>query len=274
MLLPKGEGALLMMADFVSADYGWLCSPDGKESARILFKAGKSCDGYFTNAHILAHAKTAMDILEKYYPNDDHVLIFNNATTHVKRPDDALSARKMPKRPSKSWGISRIVKNTNGQTVLGADGKPVKEKILMTNAQLPNGQPQSLYFPAGHEKAGWFKGMAQILLECGYTDTPNLPGECNDFKCAKGHTDCCCRRLMYSQPDFVNIKSLLEASCRARGVDVIFLPKFHCELNFIEQCWGFAKQVYRMKERSSAEDVLQWNVIDSLNAVPLLTMCW
>ncbi|KIJ64675.1 hypothetical protein HYDPIDRAFT_51337, partial [Hydnomerulius pinastri MD-312] len=74
------------------------------------------------------------------------------------------------------------------------------------------------------------------------------------------------------EPDFVNVESLLEASCRARGFDVIFLPKFHCELNFIEQCWGFAKRIYRMKERSSAEDVLERNVIDSLDAVPLLTM--
>ena len=39
---PKGEGASLMVADFVSADYGWLRSPDGKESARWLFKAGKN----------------------------------------------------------------------------------------------------------------------------------------------------------------------------------------------------------------------------------------
>ena len=29
----KGEGVSLMVADFVSADYGWLQSHDGKESA-------------------------------------------------------------------------------------------------------------------------------------------------------------------------------------------------------------------------------------------------
>jgi len=33
----KGEGASLMVADFVSADYGWLTSPDGKEETRVLF---------------------------------------------------------------------------------------------------------------------------------------------------------------------------------------------------------------------------------------------
>jgi hypothetical protein len=97
---PKGEGASLMVADFVSADYGWLQSQDGKESARVLFKAGKARDGYFTNEDILVQAAKAMEILKKDYPDEDHVLVFDNATTHLKRADDALSARKMPKGPS------------------------------------------------------------------------------------------------------------------------------------------------------------------------------
>jgi hypothetical protein len=37
----KGEGESLMIADFVSADYGWLHSPDGKESAHIIFHPEK-----------------------------------------------------------------------------------------------------------------------------------------------------------------------------------------------------------------------------------------
>ncbi|KAG2036349.1 hypothetical protein BDR03DRAFT_1011698 [Suillus americanus] len=61
---PKGEGASLMVADFVSADYGWLRSSCGEEAARILFHVGKSQDGYFTNASILRHAELAMDILD------------------------------------------------------------------------------------------------------------------------------------------------------------------------------------------------------------------
>lgn len=38
----KGEGLSMMVADFVSAEYGFLRSPDGKESARRIFRAGKS----------------------------------------------------------------------------------------------------------------------------------------------------------------------------------------------------------------------------------------
>jgi transposase len=77
---------------------------------------------------------------------------------------------------------------------------------------------------------------------------------------------------MYTQPDFANVKSNLESLCHTQGVDVIFLPKYHCELNFIEQCWGYAKRLYRMKDRSSSEADLERNVIESLNAVPKLSM--
>ncbi|KAG1778080.1 hypothetical protein EV702DRAFT_968457 [Suillus placidus] len=74
---------------------------------------------------------------------------------------------------------------------------------------------------------------------------------------------------MYIQPDFINVESCLETSCHAWGFDVIFLPKFHCELNFIEQCWGFVKRLYQMKVQSSSEEVLKCNVIQSLDAVPM-----
>ncbi|KAI5993568.1 hypothetical protein EDD15DRAFT_2167169 [Pisolithus albus] len=224
-----------MVSDFVSADYGWLRSPDGKEGARVLFKAGKARDGYFTNEDVLAQTEKAMDILQKFYPDDDHIFVFDNATTHLKRANDALSARKMPKNPSKTWGIWIDSKDGDGRTVRGADGKVVKEKIRMADGQMPNGDPQPLYFPDGHEKAGWFKGMAQILVERGYESAHALPSECKDFKCPSGRDSyCCCRRLMFNQPDFANVDSLLESSCRVQGFNVVFLPKFHCELNFIE----------------------------------------
>jgi len=51
------------------------------------------------------------------------------------------------------------------ESVHDGNGNVVKEKIQMTDAQLPKGTPQPLYFPEGHERAGWFKGMAQILVE-------------------------------------------------------------------------------------------------------------
>ena len=56
----------------------------------------------------------------------------------------------------------------------------------------------------------------------------------------------------------MNAKSLLQGLCEAQGFKVLFLPKFHCELNFIEMCWGDAKQTYHLyptiiKRRHSQE---------------------
>ncbi|ETW82079.1 hypothetical protein HETIRDRAFT_317206, partial [Heterobasidion irregulare TC 32-1] len=56
------------------------------------------------------------------------------------------------------------------------------------------------------------------------------------FKCLNDTSCCCYCRLLYSQPDFENVESILETHCQAHGFQIIFLPKFHCELSPIEQC--------------------------------------
>ncbi len=272
---PKGEGASLMIADFVSADFGWLRSPDGKESSRWLFKAEKNREGYFTNEEIKKHATMAMDILTKHYPDEEHVLIFDNAPTHLKRPDGALSARKMVKNTPKegnNWGVEVNVLE-NGKQVYNSDGKPAKKTIKMGPGTMPDGSLQDFYFPEGHPRAGVFKGMSVILAERGLVEESKLKAQCNDkFQCPPGATNCCCRRTLYCQPDFANVVSVLEIHCRERGFSVIFLPKFHCELNFIEQCWEYAKRVYRHFPVSSKEADLERNVIEALDSVPLVSM--
>lgn len=97
----KGEGVSLMIANFISADFGWLISLDGGKSAQKIFKPGKNRDGYFTSDDIEAQAQEAMDIASEAYPDYDHVFIYDNATTHQKWADGALSACKMPKGTSK-----------------------------------------------------------------------------------------------------------------------------------------------------------------------------
>ena len=72
----------------------------------------------------------------------------------------------------------------------------------------------------------------------------------NDFVCPQG-------------------KSNLEILCESRGFQIIFFPKFHCELNFIEQCWGYVKRLYRMKPESSKEAQLEINALECLDAIPI-----
>jgi hypothetical protein len=117
-------------------------APDGKEEAWVLFKAGKAREGYFTNEDILKQASTAMDILEKHYPHENHILLFDNATTHLKRADDALSTCKMPKKTPKArknWGVSVNLTDTMGKVVYGPDGKLLKTKVQMGDGTFADG---------------------------------------------------------------------------------------------------------------------------------------
>lgn len=269
----KGEGASLMIAHFVSADYGWLQSPDGSETAGVLFRAGKNREGYFTNDDILSQFETAVQIVKKYFPGDDHIFLYDNATTHLKRDAGALSASKMTKGPSEKFFVEVNVTDENGKPVYSSDGKILKEKRRMGNATF-NGVEQPLYFPDDHPThPGQFKGMAQILTKRGY-DISRKKAQCAQkfADCPKDATDCCCQRMLYNEPDFVAVESRLEAAAKAHGVKIIFLPKFHCELNFIEQCWGYAKARYRLKPPSPKEEDLERNLLEAVNSVPIITM--
>ena len=271
----KGEGASLMVADYVSADFGWLQSPDGTRTARRVMKPGKNRDGYFTSDDIGEQAEAAMDILTEFYPEYDHHFVYDNAPSHLKRPEASVTARRMPKftpKIGKNWGIDAPQRDALGNLVYKPDGSLAKEKVRMSDAVLPDGTVQSLYFPDGHERAGIFKGMAVILEERGYKDIQKLRAECKSFNCAPPALNCCCRRILFNEPDFVHIDTILEATCNARGFRVIFLPKFHCELNFIEQCWGYAKRLYRLNPESSREAHLERNALAALDAIPLESM--
>ncbi|KAG1849094.1 hypothetical protein C8R48DRAFT_677147 [Suillus tomentosus] len=93
----KGEGPSLMVADMVSPDYEWLQLPNGGQHACVLFKASKARDGYLMSQNILDQASSIMDILKNHFQDEDHVMVFDNAITHLKCADDALSTHKMPK---------------------------------------------------------------------------------------------------------------------------------------------------------------------------------
>ena len=274
---PKGEGESLMVSDIVSAQHGFLTSPDGLDAVRILFKAGVNRQGWFTNKEILKQSHHAMDLLDKHYPNERHVLVFDNATTHLKRPDDALSARKMSKAPTKPgnpfFGVETVLIGAEGVAVHDISGKKVKIKIPMCGAKFSDGRAQDLYFPADHKTyPGAFKGTGQILKERGYAGIDRLRAQCPDFKCEKGAMRCCCRRWLFNEPDFKNVESLLETAGRTRGYQIVFLPKFHCELNFIEQCWGYAKRKYRELPMHNRTANMEANVTWALNSVPIESM--
>lgn len=280
--LAKGEGVSLMVADLCSADYGFLRSPDGTKEARVLFRAGKNRDGYFTNEEICDQLLASMDLVAELYPDEHHVFVFDNAKTHLKRPEDGLSALNLSMRsskPDKNFLVLVTKRDEQGKPVKDDHGQVVKEKVRMRDGTLPDGTPQPLYFPPGHAKAGLFKGMRCILEERGIpAGQLKLKAQCDkSFSCRNasrpaGSAPCCCRKALYDQPDFRNQKSRLEELAEKRGYRVLFYPKFHCELNFIEQVWGYSKRIYRMQPESTKDEDLERNVLMALESVPLISI--
>jgi hypothetical protein len=141
----------------------------------------------------------------------------------------------------------------------------------MRNGTLPTGETQLLYYPDDHQSMpGYFKGMEQILRERNLWPEGGLPAQCLDFKCPPNRVDCCCRRILYLQPDFMSQKSQLEEAIEQRGHICDFYPKYHCELNFIEQYWGKAKSQYRVTPRAKTGREMESTVRESLDSVSLL----
>jgi hypothetical protein len=274
----KGEGVSFMVADFFSADFGWLEGQNG-ETARVTLKPGKNREGYFEGDDVRNQALKAAQLVRERWPEFEHVFIYDNATTHRKRNETALSAIDMPKFPSgvrgkkeSNFGCMVTQRDESGKS-LGKKWQQMKGAWFVD--QGGRKWSQSLYFPDDHpHHPGKCKGMQVILEERGLGKYKDLKSECEGFKCEdkSSMAICCMRRILFNQPDFSSIKSALEDALESENVEVLFLPKYHCELNPIEMVWGYAKRLYRLLPDSSKVTVLEENALNCLEQVPLLTM--
>src|SRR3984957_11722644 len=96
--------------------------------------------------------------------------------------------------------------------------------------------------------------------------------KCDKPKCESDQKSCCGLRIMQWQPDFQEEKSLVQETIEAAGHLCIMLPKFHCELNFIEFFWGAVKK-YLRQNCDYTFSTLQANLPDALASVHLNTIC-
>jgi transposase len=73
------------------------------------------------------------------------------------------------------------------------------------------------------------------------------------------------------QPDFKDQRSLVQEVIESVGHLCIFLPKFHCELNFIEFFWGAVKK-YLRENCDYTFETLKANLPSALASVDLCTI--
>lgn len=88
----------------------------------------------------------------------------------------------------------------------------------------------------------------ELRLQCRYCKGGD-GGATRDEAIQSGWIDskCCARWVLSQQQDFLEQEEWLTEECKKQGFTVIFYPKYHCELNFIESVWGWLKSYHRRR---------------------------
>ena len=135
---------------------------------------------------------------------------------------------------------------------------------------LLTGEQQSFYFSDDHPNyPGWFKRMEQIIRKHGLWPDTGLPVECTGPKHPEGQASCCCHHILYSQPGFILQKPLLQEHIESCGHLCNYYPKYHCELNLIEQYWGVVKLQFHIAGHVRTLQEMQKKMLACFDDIPL-----
>ena len=106
-----------------------------------------------------------------------------------------------------------------------------------------------------HEN-GIQKGVQTILKERGKhknTEGKNLLLQCKPCKDKVSHDQrneetrsnmCCASYVLSKEEDFLEQEEWLAEVVKRAGFNIIFYPKYHCELNYIKMVWGWTKSYH------------------------------
>ena len=149
-------------------------------------------------------------------PGCQALIVVDNSQGHSAYPENALLVSRMNMHPGRKQARMR-------------DGWFLHDGEKIT---------QPMIFPPSHQTyPDQPKGMCKVLIERGlYSDKLHM--QCK-LDCISN--SCCAKQILELQPDFKEQKSLVQEVIEAAGHLCIFLPKFHCELNYIEFFWGAVK---------------------------------
>ena len=165
----------------------------------------------------------------------------------------------------------KTVKTAAGNDMLDAAGNVVREKVVQKMQHSVGGVTTQKGIKTILQERGLFKndlGHPSLLLECG---TCKLPGN-REESVALGIA-CCARAVLSREPDFLEQKEWLEETVEDElGFKIIFFPKYHCELNYIELVWGWIKAHHRRTCTYNFND-LRAGLPDTMELhIPLITV--
>ena len=237
---PKARGSGLMVSDFIEERDGYCALSDSmfQNWFEVELTIEKSARVFFE----YGKAK------EGYWNNDLFMAQIDKAFK--------IAEAKYPPRVYKHvW----VFDHSCGHTAYAHDALVVSRLSRKPGGKQPAmrdttwaGRPQKMVMDDGTPK-----GAAMILEERGI-NTATLKLE--DMKI-----------ILSCHDDFKNEKSALHQKLEAKGHTVLFVPKFHCELNGIERVWGHAKR-YTRAYCDYKFDSLRSTVPKALDLIPKETI--
>ena len=238
--------------------------------ARVLLETGKSRDGYWTGKDLIDQVmKLAIKMFELTHPGKQGLFLFHNSKCHGIMAPDSLNSKDVRLNPAGKQPKMRKGWYMNNGGVRVEQSMVFEETDILEFSFKTTIDDQKYTFKKGDAVKGTplvgeAKGMRRVLWERGLW-TEGLKAECVKQKRKEGeeeneeehevvkhaaqgaedHGQCCATMLISQQHDFQEQKCWLEEIIKARGHEIIFLPKFHPELNFIERYWGRIKKWLR-----------------------------
>jgi hypothetical protein len=197
----------------------------------------------------MAQLDHAIDVFERRFPGKIAVFFFDHSSNHCAYPPHALRASQL------QWADDS---NAKDRPAPSTDGWYMKDGVKV--AQVMNKKHggsgplvrrgmDSLLTERGKNK----KGLAMVCKMCTLERSRGFKGKIDTDRKA-----CCGRRIFETEPDFLGQRTCLEEVssspnysaqahhmtqkhsqlCIKRGHECKFIPKFHCELNWIEMLFG------------------------------------
>ena len=237
---PKSQGRGLMVSDFVTEHHGLLQL--NEEEYEEVHRSDASIP------------QCAREIFKFGVANDGYW----NSERFLKQMEKAITIANVKYPPSlfnKVW----LFDQSSGHCAFKEDSLNVRRMNVNPGGAQPrlrdtvwDGQPQRMVLPDGRQK-----GMKLVLQERGI-DTERMKAA--DMRLVLGNHD-----------DFKYEKTALEYLIRERGQRMLFVPKFHCELNPIERVWGEAKR-YTRSHCDYSFAGLERTIVPALESVRLDTI--
>lgn len=235
---PKTVGSSIMVSGFTCECHGFCADKDTNLRSYKLFEAGKNREGWFTNDDLVAQCQQCFPLFEKIHPNCDLVFGFDNSMSHHKRAPDGLDASLMILADN-----GKNVPMMKGTKYIDVDGN---ERAYSMQNHL--GQPKGIKTVLC-ERGKWRPGM---LLDCvwckmhvSHAERPSKYEGMYSEDHPMYTNQCCARHCLSQQPDFLAQREWLREVVEDRGHFIVFYPKYHCELNYIEMVWALVKRHLR-----------------------------